>query len=409
MRTLKHLLLALLLLATAATGQTFKKQQFPVSASTKLWGILYLPEGYPAPGVTYPIMIFNHGVGEAGSSEQSAEALYAHGPLGFAKAGHRMEFTNPATGTQHRYILLALQAPSWSPSEAQVAYCLNNEIFPKYQVDRTRVIITGLSAGGDVTLKGITTPSIAPIYTAAVPMSPASSGFTQNISATANAGIRVWGFSGNSDGDFTNNLNAFAGKLNGVAPGTARVFIYLGGHGGWSTYYDPAYKSNLWGGSMNIYEFGLASARGGNWIPAPPPPTTVKAMFNMNDGDTVRVATFEVDGSASQNVRPDWEGYLWGIKPVQGGSWGAQVAGGAYGGPKRNVINVTDGIYQFSLTVKGIDGTTNTRTINFVAKLGGGTDPQPPAKTIVNVATKTEGGLIVVTITWSDGTTSTYK
>lgn len=406
-------ILALLLLAATAAGQTFKKQQFPVAASgtvTKLWGILYLPEGYGNDATTtYPLMVFNHGVGEAGSSEASAEALYSHGPLGFAKAGHRMEFTDPATGKQHRYMLLALQAPSWSPSEAQIAYCLTNEIFPKYKVDRNRVIVTGLSAGGDITLKAITATNIANLFTAAVPMSPASVGNTANIGVTVAAGIRVWGFSGNNDGGFTQNMNTFAAKLNAVAPGTARVYVYLGGHGGWSTYYDPAYKSNLWGGSMSIYEFGLASARGGTWVPAPPPSTSVKAMFNINDGDTIRTATYEVDGSASENVRPDWEGYLWGIKPIQGGSWGSQVAGGAYGGPKRNIVNLADGVYSFSLTVKSISGQTDTRAINFVVKLGGGTTPPPPAKTITNVATKVEGGLIVVVITWSDGTTTTHK
>ncbi len=407
MRTLKFLL-ALLLLTTTVLGQTFKKQQFPVSSSTKLWGIMYLPEGYGAnASTTYPIIIFNHGIGEAGSSEASAEALYSHGPLGFAKAGHRMEFTNPATGTQHRYIILALQHPSWSPSEQQIAYCLKNEIFPKYQVDRNRVIVTGLSAGGDVTLKAITTTGVLELFTAAVPMSPASSG--GSAAGTAAAGIRSWGFSGNNDGSFTSNLNSFAAKLNQITPGAARNYIYLGGHGGWSAYYDPAYKSNLWGGSMNIYEFGLASARGSAWIPAPPPSTSVVAMFNMNEGDTVRAATHEVDGSASQNVRTDWEGYLWGLKPLVGGSWGAQMAGGAYGGPKRNMINLTNGTYELALTVKGVNGQTNTRTINFVVAIGGTTPPQPPAKTITNVVTRIEGGLIVVVITWSDGTTTTYK
>jgi len=348
-------------------------------------------------------------VGEAGSSEASAEALYSHGPLGFAKAGHRMEFTDPATGKQHRYMLLALQAPSWSPSESQIAYCLSNEIFPKYKVDRNRVIITGLSAGGDITLKAITATNIANLFTAAIPMSPASVGNTANIGVTVAAGIRVWGLSGNNDGGFTQNLNTFVAKLNAVAPGTGRSTIYLGAHGGWSTFYDPAYKSNLWGGSMSLYEFGLASARGGTWVPAPPPSTAVKAMFNINDGDTLRAATVEVDASASENVRPDWEGYLWGIKPIQAGSWGAQVAGGAYGGPKRNIVNLTDGVYSFSLTVKSISGQTDTRAINFVVKLGSTNPPPPPTKTITNVATKVEGGLIVVIITWSDGTTTTYK
>lgn len=399
--------LLLLALTTATLGQTFKKQQFPVSSSTKYWGVMYLPEGYENSTGTYPIMVFCHGVGEAGGTEAGADALYSHGPLGFARAGHRMEFTNPADGKQYRYILLALQDPSWSPSAQEIAYCLKNEIFPKYKVDKSRVIITGLSAGGASTLESITTTGSLELFTAAIPMSPASSGNTANIGATAAVGIRTWGFSGNNDGSFTSNLNAFSAKLNQTAAGTARSFIYLGGHGGWSTYYDPAYKSNLWGGQMNIYEFGLASARGSTWIPAPAPSTTVKAAFNTEDNAVITTASFEVDGSASENVRTDWEGYLWGIKPIQGGSWGATPQGGAYGGPKKNIINLTNGTYELALTVKGINGQTNTRTINFVVNLGGTTPPPVPGKKIASFRVDNVNGNIVLVITYTDGSTQT--
>lgn len=406
MRKLFASIFLLMVLTLSTIGQTFKKQQFPVSSSSKLWGIMYLPEGYEENAGPYPIMVFCHGVGEAGSSEASAEALYSHGPLGFARAGHRMEFMNPADGKQYRYILLALQAPSWSPSASQIAYCLKNEIFPKYKVDKSRVIITGLSAGGDITLRAITENGSLELYTAAVPMSPASSGNTANIAATAAAGIRVMGFSGNSDGSFTENLNAFNAKLNQTAPGRARAYIYLGGHGGWSTYYDPSYKSNLWGGQMSIYEFGLASARGSTWTPAPPPSTTVKAAFNVEDGAVITTSSFEVDASASENAKPDWEGYLWGLKPIQGGSWGALPQGGAYGGVKKNIINLTNGVYQLSLTVKGINGQTNTRTINFTVNLGG-TVPPPSGKKITSFKVDNVNGNIVLVITYTDGTTQT--
>lgn len=406
MKRILSLVLAVLMIATL-NAQTFQKKQFRVNSSgAKLWGILYLPEGYQESTGTYPIMVFCHGVGEAGSSEASAEALYAHGPLGFAKAGHRMEFTNPADGKQYRYILFALQDPSWSPSASEIAYALKNDVFPAYKIDRSRVIVTGLSAGGASTLEAITTTGALEIFTAAVPMSPASSGNTANIAATAAAGIRSMGFSGNADGSFTENLNAFTAKLNQTAPGTARSYIYLGAHGGWSTFYDPAYKSNLWGGQLSIYEFGLASARGSTWVPAPPPPTTVKAAFNVEDGAIITTSAFEVDASASENVRPDWEGYLWGVKPIQGGSWGAQPQGGAYGGVKKNIINLTNGTYQLSLTVKGINGQTNTRAINFTVNLGG-TQPPPAGKKISTFKVEVINGNIVITISYTDGTTQT--
>lgn len=403
MRKLFQFLL-LIALAISVNAQQFRKQQFPVSSTTKYWGIMYLPEGYGNdPAITYPLMVFNHGVGECGGTSESAEALYAHGPLGFAKAGHRMEFTNPADGKQYRYVLLALQDPSWSPSAQEIAYCLKNEVFPKYKIDRSRVIVTGLSAGGASTVECVTTSGVTDLFTACVPMSPASSG--GSASQAASLGIRSWGFSGNSDGSFTANLNSFASKLNQIAPGSARNYIYLGGHGGWSTFYDPAYKSNTWGGSMNIYEFGLASARGSSWIPAPPPSTAVVAAFNLADSTTITTASFEVDASASQNVRPDWEGYMWNLKPVQAGSWGAQPQGGAYGGPKKNMINLTNGTYELALTVKGINGQTDTRTVRFFVNIGG--TPTPPVKRILTFKTDNVNGQIVLYITYTDGTTET--
>lgn len=401
----KILFLLLAVLTVTVHAQTFEKKQFRVNSSGgKYWGILYLPEGYQTNPGPYPLMIFCHGVGEAGSSEAAAEALYSHGPLGFAKAGHRMEFTNPADGKQYRYMLLALQDPSWSPSAQEIAYALQNDVFPAYKVDRSRVIITGLSAGGASTLESITTTGTLNLFTAAVPMSPASAGNTSNTTATAAAGIRSMGFSGNADGSFTENLNAFNSRLNQAAAGSARAYIYLGAHGGWSTYYDPGYKSNMWGGQMSIYEFGLASARGSTWVPSAPPSTTVKAEFNILDGAIITTSAFEVDASASENVRPDWEGYLWGIKPIEGGSWGAQPQGGAYGGVKKNIINLTNGTYLLSLTVKGINGQTNTKAINFKVNLGG-TAPPPPGKKIVTFKTDVVNGNIVITITYTDGTT----
>jgi hypothetical protein len=354
------------------------EQKFPVSASASYWGKLYIPDDYATTNEQHPLIIFCHGVGERGSTKDSLPALDAFGPLKFVKEGSKMEFNNPVDGKQHRFIVLALQDPDWSPSAAEVGYCLLNHIFTNYRINRNCVVVTGLSAGGDSTLKAVTTPGIMELFSAAIPMSPASSGNTGNMAATATLKIKVWGFSGNQDGGFTTNMLAFDAKLNTLAPGSCRTFVYTGGHGGWNDYYNPAYKSIAWGSSMNLYEFCLASMKGSTWVPAPPPSTTVKADFDLTDGAVIKSTSVTVSAAASQNVRTDWQGYLWGLQPTKGGSWGATPKDGAYGGPVKDMVKLTDGQYQLSLTVMDNSGKTNTKAINFTVQTDGVPPPPDP-------------------------------
>lgn len=364
------------------------EQKFPVSASSTYWGKLYLPDDYNVTTEQHPLFVFCHGKGERGSTQSSLPALDAFGPFQFIKQGHKMEFVSPADSKKYRYIVLALQDPDWSPSAAEVAYCLLNSIFKNYRINRNCIVISGLSAGGDTTLQSITTPGFMELYCAAVPMSPASSGQTNNVAATAAQGIDVWGFVGNADGSFTTNMQAFDAKLNAAAPGTCRTHIYTGGHGGWNEFYDPAYEVTTWGHPMNIYEFGLTMMKGSEYIPSTPPSSSVVAAFNLEDGQLLTENNVTVDGSASQNVRTDWEGYLWGLKPIKGGSWGATPQEGAYGGPIKKMIGLTDGLYELSLTVRDNFGKTNTKTVNFTVDLGNAVPPPVElAPTVADVHT----------------------
>lgn len=405
----------------------FKEQQFPVSSTSKLWGVLYLPDDHDSNPELCPLIVFNHGKGEAGSSQTNLPLLYLNGPLTFAKQGNKMEFINPITAKKQRFMILALQHPNWSPDPSQIAYCLENDIFKNYKVDRKCVVVTGLSAGGDATLKCITA-SMAAYFCAAVPMSPASTGGT-DLSITKSQNIRTWGFSGDQDSTFTDNLKSWDAKLNAVLPGNARSFIYAGAHGGWNAFYDPAYKSKIWGPEINIYEFFLACTAGLNWQPAAPPSTVVKAVISApTDGQTINVNSLAVDGSNSQAVRSDWEGYKWVLTPVEGGNWGAGFektatdGGGIYGPAKRKIINLTDGKYQLSLTVMDSKRVTNTQVVIFNVKIGA-TIPEPtptpqppptptpeptptptPTKSLVSVSTKVDSGKLVAELNYSDGT-----
>lgn len=376
------------------------EQKFPVSTTSSYWGKLYLPDDYSTTSEQHPLMVFCHGIGERGGTKDALAMLNSQGPFRYIYGGNKMEFNNPVDGKKHRFIVLALQDPDWSPSASEVGYCLLNHIFTNYRINRSCVTITGLSAGGDSTLRIITQPGVLELFCAAVPMSSASSGNTNNIAATAMNKTWVWQFHGNQDTvcPLQNSLT-FDAKLNAVAPGTCRTFVYTGGHGLWENYYNPAYKSDIWGKSMNMYEFCLAAMKGGGFVPAAPPSTAVKAEFDIQEGAVINTTSLMVDASASDNVRTDWQGYQWGLRPIKGGSWGAQPVGGAYGGPFKQFKDMTDGIYELSLTVMDNFNKTNTTAINFTVALGSTPvppDPEPgPTKTMLST-TYTPKGIVNV-------------
>lgn len=380
------------------------EQKFPVSASATYWGRLFLPDNYNSSTETYPLFVFCHGRGERGGTQATLAMMDNVGPFTFIEDGHKMEFTNPVDQKKYKFIVLALQDPDWSPSPSEVGYCLTNHIFKNYRINRNCVAVSGLSAGGDTTLNIITTPGLMELFTAAIPMSPASSGNTANVGATAASKIWVWGFSGNADGGFTQNMLAFDAKLNSVAPGTCRTHIYTGGHGDWNNFYNPTYKSDIWGTSLSIYEWCLVTMKGTTWKPAAPPSSTVIAAFDLVDGATVSTTTITVDGSASKNVRTDWLGYQWDLTPIKGGDWGSGPLGGTYGGPKKDLVKLANGLYQLSLTVTDNFGKTNTKTINFSVALSATPPPPPPPpppalKVLATV--HTQKGIVTV---YEDGT-----
>jgi hypothetical protein len=381
------------------------EQKFPVSASSFYWGKLYLPDDYSTTNEQHPLIVFGHGTGERGGTKDNLAMLNNTGPWKFITGGDKMEFTNPVDKKPYKFIVLSLQDPDWSPSASEIGYCLINHIFTNYRINRNCVVTTGLSAGGDSTLRCITTPGIMELFSSAVPMSPASSGNTNNVAATAAMKIKVWGFHGNRDNVTPlQNILAFDAKLNAVAPGTCRTHVYNGDHSSWEQFYNPAYKSAQWGGSMNIYEFMLASMKGSAWTPPPPPSTTVVADFDVTDGVVIPNTSFTADASLSKNVRDDWQGYQWGLKPLKGGSWDARPKGGSYGGPVKEIIGLTDGLYELALTVTDNFGKTNTRTINFSVALGAPVpipDPEPIPKVLAASVYTTKGMVNV----FEDGST----
>lgn len=98
--------------------------------------LLSLPKGYGQKDQTWPLILFLHGAGERGSN---LNLVKMHGPPKLVEQGKDLPF-----------IVVSPQCPSgiWWPEKLDTLIALLDEIESKYDVDPSRVYLTGLSMGG---------------------------------------------------------------------------------------------------------------------------------------------------------------------------------------------------------------------------------------------------------------------
>lgn len=213
-------------------------KQFKIASWTaNYWGVLYIPDNITG---KVPLVVFNHGAGETGSTEAATSKLYSNGPLNFIKSGWKPAF-----------MVLALQNPSWSPTATSIDYVLKNDPDILKNWDGKNCLVTGLSAGGESTvlfMDQFDNPTFA--Y---VPMSPAGDATLKNPSRPH----RTWFFSGDVDYHFTDTAKSLAALTKG------KLTIFKGGHCCWNTFYNPNYKED----GKNIYEWAFSSVTPPNKLP----------------------------------------------------------------------------------------------------------------------------------------------
>src|SRR5690349_2180510 len=98
-------------------GNQLKKSfVFSASGETK-WGLIHYPSNFFSTSVRYPLLVFNHGVGEVGGTEESLSKLNIWGP-GWFMANQNWPVTaiNPLTGRSYEFLYFAMQDNAWSPS-----------------------------------------------------------------------------------------------------------------------------------------------------------------------------------------------------------------------------------------------------------------------------------------------------
>ncbi|MEN6357823.1 MAG: dienelactone hydrolase family protein [Armatimonadota bacterium] len=98
---------------------------------------IYLPQGYDEEkNKLWPLVFFLHGAGERGDDLEKPKV---HGPLKLA-----------AQGRQFPFIILAPLCPedSWWNNEIDKVIDLLDDIESNYNVDKSRIYLTGISMGG---------------------------------------------------------------------------------------------------------------------------------------------------------------------------------------------------------------------------------------------------------------------
>jgi predicted peptidase len=141
-----------------AMGKANQKQHsfhHTISKKVRANYLLFLPQGYKkGDPKRWPLMLFLHGAGERGTN---LNKVAVHGPPKIVKT--RPDFP---------FIVVSPQCPNGEIWDNDVLLSLLDEVIGDYQVDATRVYLTGLSMGGFGTWNlGLTYPerfaAIAPI------------------------------------------------------------------------------------------------------------------------------------------------------------------------------------------------------------------------------------------------------
>lgn len=113
--------------------QEFEKK---ITKTLRCKYLLFLPEGYGKEKKRWPLMLFLHGAGERGDDLKKVKK---HGPPKIVQK--QKDF---------RFIVVSPQCPQddWWPEKTEMLSHLLDNIVARYDVDKERIYLTGLSMGG---------------------------------------------------------------------------------------------------------------------------------------------------------------------------------------------------------------------------------------------------------------------
>ncbi|MDW7690281.1 dienelactone hydrolase family protein [Flammeovirgaceae bacterium SG7u.111] len=208
------------------------QKPFYLGSTTSPYGFYaYTPSSYTADGAEFPLIIFLHGSGERGNSQTDQAKLdlvLRNGPPMMIKK-EKWNPTYPA-------LVVSPQCHDggWN---ADKLHEFIEFLVKTYQVNESRIYLTGLSMGGGGTFTYLTEKGSEAYVAAAVPIC----GWANANKAEGMKHIPVWTFHGDKDttvkpGSAMNMIS----KINELTPKVpAKLTIYPGvGHNSWSKTYD---------------------------------------------------------------------------------------------------------------------------------------------------------------------------
>lgn len=316
-----------------SSAQVEKTISVPYSGDGSTFqALLFTPADYgTATTKKYPLIVFCQGSGEAadgGSAgvgpQKISNSQGSGGPAYYIEhGGWPATFTNPITGVQEQFVVVSVQANTWSPNGNQLQFIVPY-LVATYRVDVNRIHIIGPSAGGAGAVEyacqltpdegaanvGLNVRTYKPA--SIVPMSPATSGPAASWMAVDVAdSIPVWAF-GDSvhDGD-GNNAEFLVNGINKIKPGYARFTEFSTGHGPWGPFYVPTYTEKFtWKGitaNWSIYTYMLANVRTSGNPTAPPvviPPVTTPPVIVPPVTGPRKPQKFNIEPGVLPNIAP---------------------------------------------------------------------------------------------------------
>lgn len=210
-----------------------------------------LPARYDSTSKRYPLLIFLHGSGEMGNGTTELSKVLVNA---VPKLINNKKFPPNFNvgGKNYSFIVFSPQTKSWTTVDdvyAMIQYAIKN-----YRIDTTRIYVTGLSLGGNLTWA--TGAKYPKLLSAIAPICGSLTASDANAKSIASANLPVWAFH-NEDDDRApvKSTKDYVAFINAYNPNPkAKITIWpTGKHDAWTKASDPNYKEN----NVNMYEWML--------------------------------------------------------------------------------------------------------------------------------------------------------
>jgi dienelactone hydrolase len=226
----------------------------------------YLPQGYTPSGQKYPLMVFLHGSGEIGDgSAAQLPLVLRNGPPKLISQG-TFPTSFSVDGQTYKFIVISPQFNS-EPDVDLVPGAVNdvvNYAIANYQVDQSKIYVTGLSMGGGFVWEYAGADAdyakrLAGILVIAGASPPNNDRETKMVEWH----LPVWATHNQDDptvpSSYTTGIVSLLISL-GANPAPLITIFPVSGHDSWTETYDPAFTQS----GLNVYQWMLQYQRVGN-------------------------------------------------------------------------------------------------------------------------------------------------